>query len=214
MNYRRNELLEDQLLDEMMAEIEDPERKDQHPSVTDLIYCLTRSYLDMSTGSKPTRQTKLFFTIGLGLEKAMLSARKQIPTAGQFEGIYYHIDSLDPPNMMEFKSTRVKAGTEPENLPEGWMKQIKSYLKTQGQTKVSLVVLHIIQPEIIAWDIEFSQHEIDENWAWLQQRRSEWEVYVSKAEMPTPFRFNEPWECKNCLYLNYCKAVQTLDGKN
>ena len=211
MLYQRNEHLEDQLLDELMAEIEDPSRKDQHPSVTDLIYCLTKSYLDMKQDKiVHTRQTKLFFTIGLGLEKAMLVARRDTPTNGQHDGIWYHLDSLDHDNLIEFKSTRVKAGTEPEKLPEGWMKQIKSYLKTQGQTKCSLVVLHIIQPEIICWDIEFSQEEIDEQWAWLQNRKAEWEVYVGNGEVPRPFTFNEPWECLRCSYKFFCDATTTL----
>src|SRR3990167_3743522 len=194
----------------MMANIKDPYR--MHPSVTDLIYCLTKTFMDSEQEEvQHSRQTKLFFTTGLALEQTLLTNRRTTLASGQLEGIYYHIDSLDHTNMIEFKSTRIKAGTEPDKL--SYHKQIMAYLKTQGQTKVSLVILHVIQPELIAWNIEYTQEEIDSNWAWLQQRKDEWLVFKALGEVPTPYTFNQNWECRRCNYKFYCTAYKTIQVK-
>ena len=211
MKYQRDEGLDLQILSEMMAEIDDPTR--QHPSVTDLIYCLTKSAHD-SWGSKaePSRQTKLYFTIGLGLEKALLSGRKVEPIAGVFEGIHYHLDSIDNDVLTELKTTRIGVKKTPDEFPQGWLKQIMAYCYVTNRTTAKLVVLHVIQPEIQSWELEFTPEEVASNWNWLRSRRETWEYFRDREEYPTQFTYNEAWECKECVYKLVCDARQMTIG--
>jgi len=210
MRYTRFHGFENTILDEMMEEIKE-ERK--QPSVTSLIYCLTKGQLDQQYGANPSRTTKLYFTIGLGLERNLLVGRKKELANGELEGISYHIDSLDNDMLVELKSTRMSTSTKewaeeyfPERIPEGWSKQLKAYCKVTNRLDAYLVVLHIIQPEISCWALEFSQEEIDENWAWLISRRDSWNYFAKSNLLPPPYQYNMGWECANCSYNLICKA--------
>ena len=205
MKFVRNELLEDQLLNELMEEIKDPSRG--HPSVTDLIYCLTKSYYRLEYPDfAPSRKTKLFFVIGLGLEKALLRDSKH-PKEGIYESVYYHIDSLDYLNVTELKSTRAKQRT-PDEFPGKWLQQHMSYCKTQGVTMGDFAVIYPIPPELICWTVSYTQNEIDANWLWVQERKAIWDKAQQDKEVPTPFKYNEDWECVSCEFLMLCQAKE------
>lgn len=210
MKYSRNEDVEKVLLREMMAEIAD-ERS--HPSVTDLIYCLTKSFYNASKPVKPdeTRKVQLFFTTGLGLEKALLVGRQGEKKSGVTEGIHWHVDSLNGVNtpLMELKTTRTSMKTPFEEINPRWWKQAMAYCKATGQTKMEFVVLYVIPPELMAYDVEFEQSEIDENWNWLQSRKAVWDQALADGTWPEEYKYNEPWECKECVYAMVCEARST-----
>ena len=88
----------------------------------------------------------------------------------------------------------------------GWLKQVMGYAKTQGLTRVDFAILHLIQPELLCWTVDFEQWEIDENWKWLQDRKEIWDQAVTSGEAPKPFTYNELWECKGCSYKLVCDA--------
>ena len=205
MQFHRNEQLETQLLDEMMAEISDDSRKLNQPSITSLIYCLTKGYYDEVYGQTPDRKTKLYFTIGLGLERNLLVARKHTATEGCYEGIYYHTDAINESSLMEMKSTRMKPGDAP-SMSDNWKQQILGYLKCIGATEADFVTLHLIQPDIRAWHLEFTQEEISINWSYLMYRKSIWEYARRKEEPPAAFTYNQDYECKNCNWKLLCDA--------
>ena len=215
MQYKRDEGLEELILEEMVQGYQDPTR--QHPSVTDLIYCLTRAWYQQA-GARHSRTTKMYFALGLGLEANLLVGRKTVLAAGEFEGVHYHIDSLDQSLMVELKTTRMAPNKFPEGMPVKWLQQILSYCKTQNTTKAKLVVLHIIQAELIAWDLEFTQEEVDRNWEWVQDRKKEWYFAEESGEAPKEFTFNEDWECRDCNYKVICDSREMLRryeaGKN
>ena len=162
----------------------------------------------------------MYFTAGLGLEKVLLTSENET-LAGQYDGISYHIDGYEAENdldikqdatitsIVELKTTRMRPLATPEAAPKGWFKQIKGYCKTQGVLKARLIIFYIITPELQAWDLEFTQDEIDENWQWLLQRKQVWESSDSIA--PRQFTYNMEWECKECQYRLICDAKDSVE---
>lgn len=210
MNVTRNDYLATELLREMMAEIKE-NRGGQHPSVTDLIGCLTKSYYDTEPDNElePTDKTKLFFVIGLGLERALLVSRKNVPIYGETEGIHWHVDSLDH-GLLELKSTRANPNKGSDGFSDRWHKQIKSYLKANNLREVDLAVIYLIQPEFIVWHISYEQWELDIHWDWMQSRRLVWNEAKATKTPPKAFQWNEQWECKDCAYKILCELNSGL----
>ena len=203
MRFQRNEGLEESLLDEMLERNRDERVQ---PSVTTLIYCLTKGYYDNTMKIQPSRKTKLYFVIGLGLESVLVKP-KGIQAEGERDGIHYHIDSLDYESLFELKSTRQGPKSTPNEFSPAWHKQIKGYLyASDSGTKATLAVLHIIQPGIAVWELEYEQGEIDYNWAWLLERKVVWDQAIETNTPPTPFQYNEDWECRECVYKTLCEA--------
>lgn len=208
MRYERNEQLEMETLQRYLGDSRD-ER--EHPTLTDLIYCLTKaSYLERIQKEGrvwyPSRRTMLFFVLGLGLEQALLRERGG-KLSGILDGIPYHLDDFDDEGLMELKTTRARPNPEEPYLSEGWLKQIMGYCKTQGLTEINFVVLHLIQPEIQAWRLSFDQEEIDGNWEWLLERKKTYDHFKEKGEYPTPYEYRMEWECNGCDFATFCEAV-------
>ena len=224
MKSSRSTLLEEKILSQLMDEIYE-DRSEQYPGVTQLIQCITKTYWERVNGrGAHDRTTKLYFTIGLGLERALLKAQKEgIVISGELDGIFYHIDGMEAGGIAEMKSTRMgtRVKIDPdlppraadnykdidvEDLPSSWLKQLKAYCKVKGTTKGSLIVIHVIQPDIRGWEIEFTQEEIDKNWNYLIRRRQILEMSHEYGRPPKPFLFNEAWECKNCTWKLMCEV--------
>lgn len=205
MRVQLNDQLTTELLDELMHDIEE-DRSGQHPSVTDLISCLTKSYYNIHHGRiEHTTKTKIFFVVGLGLERALLAFRKEEMLVGQYDGIWYHVDSRDK-GLVEMKSTRASKKKHLEgDFPESWILQMKSYCKALGELAVDLVVIYIIQADIQTYRLTFTQEEIDEHWEWMKGRRDILSKAIEKSEAPTAYMYNQDWECKDCQYAIVCE---------
>src|SRR3990167_7412065 len=81
------------------------------------------------------------------------------------------------PVVHEVKCT-YKSIKKVENLDSQWMwlAQIKAYCKGKRTTLAMLHVLflcHNYKPVLRIWELEFTQQEVDENWALLKEYRSE-----------------------------------------
>jgi CRISPR/Cas system-associated exonuclease Cas4 (RecB family) len=204
MYYQRDDYLGEQLLTEAWEEFEDSTR--EHPSVTDLIYCLTRKYYDVTNPGvvEVSPQTKMMFIIGLGLESVLLTKRRMVFAAGEKYGIHYHIDSLDRDVLVELKTTRMSAKTTPDQFPESWVTQLKSYCYLAETTQAKVAVLHIIPPALNTWEIQFTREELDDHWEWMLKRKRVWDKAVETEIAPAPFVYNLDWECKNCAYKIVC----------
>jgi len=208
MEWKRNVNFEDTLLDQMWEGIKE-ER--EGISVTGLLYCLTKNFYQKQVdNAKPDRKTLLFFTTGLALEKVILDGVMQgyqKPTEGEYEGIAFHTDSFDPiTGVDEFKSTRKKMTDLPtgDDLGVEWHRQFKAYCKMHNVTKGRFIVLQVIYPDLYAFDCEYTQEEIDENWDYILARKELYESFAEKGERPTPFTTNQEWECRNCTYKMIC----------
>lgn len=210
MNVTRNDKLASTLLSEMMSEINE-NRTGMHPSVTDLIGCLTKSYYDTEPGNhlEPNDKTKLFFVIGLGLERNLLVLRKETPTYGETDGIHWHVDSLDG-GLIELKSTRANPNKGENGISDRYQLQIKSYLKANNLREVDLAIIYLIQPEFIVWHITFDQWELDTHWEWMKQRRDVWNEAKASRTPPKAFTWNQEWECKECPYKILCELNSSM----
>lgn len=211
MNVVRNDGLARELLAEMWEEIQE-DRTGQHPSVTDLIGCLTKSYYDTEETNtlEHNDKTKMFFLIGLGLERALLVKRKETPVAGVTDGIYWHVDSIDQ-GLLEVKSTRANPKRiEGGDWNERWMRQIKSYLKGVGETHADFAIVYIIQAQLDAYRLTFSQFEIDTHWEWMKVRRDVWVKAKADKKSPKAFHWNEKWECDECPYKVLCELKASM----
>lgn len=212
MKWQRNEAYEDELLQLLWEGIKEDR---SGISVTGLIYCLTKAHFEKQAGGiDPDRRTLLFFTTGLALEQVILNSvleGKQNPVAGEFEGISYHIDNWDEDLQLvdEFKSTRKSMTGFPvgDELSREWHKQFMSYLKMKGTLKGRFIILQVIRPDLIAFDCEYTQEEIDENWEWILERKAVVEEFEKLGKPPTPFMYNESWECKNCTFKMICDVM-------
>lgn len=215
MQFKRDESLEDELLDEMVVSFYEPDRK--QPSVSGMIRCITRTYYEneVSLDNKPSlsrREKQLFYT-GLALEKVALIGRQHI-LKGEFEGIQWHIDHLGTENdFIEFKSTRIKmVHDDNPTVSNHWQKQVLAYFKALGITQGHFVMLHVTGdykppfPDIRAYKVITTQEEIDANWTWIQQRAISYLKAVKEREPPTPFEWNEDWECRECPWKALCNA--------
>ena len=218
MKYSRNPDLEEELLDQMMDQIRDDTRT--QPSVTGMIRCLTRTYLDAEQPLPLNRQTKLYFSTGLAIERAILVTQRGEDIKGTLNGVAYHFDSLSQDILREMKSTRIRASTKygeytPEKFSEHWLRQFRSYCKAANTTRIQICILHLIEPELACWDVEFTQEEIDENWEWILSRAETYNAFIRLNKVPTPFRYNagsspDSYECKSCQNKIVCEAISAV----
>jgi hypothetical protein len=190
------------------------EREGQHPSVTDLIYCLTKSYWNVYSKIPESEKTRIYFVLGLALEKALIGTIESGEDAGEFQGIHYHLDLVDEQGLQEVKTTRKSAKTTPETFPNGWMKQIMGYCVATGKSEATFYILHIIQAEIKAWRIQFDPTELAMNWKWLEERKAVWDRAVVEGKAPTSYKYNEKWECRDCVYSTRCEAMKFIRDYN
>ena len=209
MKVSKNDALAKQLLDEMVAEkIED--RSGQHPSVTDLLRCLTASWWDAHRTVEHGKKKEIYFLLGIGLEKSLLAARKQNPTAGKSEGIFYHVDDFDY-GLIEVKSYRgsVKKVELPDGtfqLPDYYIRQVMSYCVMLGVSECDLGIIYIIPAEFEVYHIQFDEMELSFHRKWMHARRDVWEAAEIAEKAPESYRHNQDWECKDCQYKLLCET--------
>jgi len=190
---------------------------DKHlPHVTELIYCLTRSWYQRRKPLPFTPREVLLFSTGIGLEGVLLKRHKR-QVEGVLDGIGYAIDFLayeEYPG--ELKLTRFSAKKGPDELPMTWKRQVLSYLRCHGGVLVLLAILHLMGdyappfPMLKVWQGKALHWEIDMNWAWMLMRK---DTYIASLETDTPpeqFTYNEDWECTGCGYKLICDANQAI----
>lgn len=190
---------------------------DKHlPHVTELIYCLTKSWYQRRKPLPFTPREVLLFATGVGMEGVLLKQHKQ-QVEGVLDGIGYATDFLTYEGYPgELKLTRISAKKGPGELPSTWLRQILSYLKCNKDDRMLLAVLHLMGnyappfPELKAWQGKATQAEIDENWAWILGRRDIYMAAMGTDTPPEQFTTNEDWECNNCGYKLICDANQAI----
>lgn len=181
-------------------------------SVTSMIGCLSRTYyrnhflpIDLSP-----RETMLFST-GLGLERVMLGDHQK-SDAGEEEGISYHVDHIGDDGLIEVKSTRISTKRPPEEFSDSWKKQILAYMYALGIEQCGYVIIHLMGnysppfPTLATYQVRATQAELKDNWQYLLERKAEYEEFVKIEEVPTPFKYNEDWECNDCGFKALCDA--------
>lgn len=178
---------------------------------SELSYCLTKSYWDRSEYySPPTEHELKLFTIGFALERVMLRPHEEQPPEIVIDGISMSLDTINLFGPADLKSTRMspngRKGEDGFQFPNGWVKQFAAYCKALGILSFGVVVVHLIQPEIAAWRIQFTQEELDDHWGWLLDRSNQLESMLNSRN-PAPFETNEEYECAGCRYKLLCELT-------
>lgn len=181
--------------------------------LTDLIYCLTKSFWDKTDPLPPSEREVLLFASGLGLERVL------IPKEYKAEPILIDNIWVSPDfftNIMgELKTTRMSSKKAlAGDLPETWIEQIKGYAKASNQLSYDLAALclmgnwHPPFPELIGLRLEFEQDEIDSFWAYIMEERLPClESHLTSPYIPPlPQCYCKDWECKDCRYKMGCRA--------
>lgn len=207
------EAMLDGVLDRMLNRYDKRERwkKGEDPHLSELLYCLTSTYWqsrDKDNSISFTKKTRLMFALGVALEDVMLRPLGDSVT-GTFEGIQFEVDAeVDDQaggvDLVEYKSTRMGIKRFTEDFPIGYYRQLLGYMKMKGVLKAKFVVMFIIPPELVTWEAEVTEEEIERNWNWIKDRRDLRNRFVQTGEIPQPFTFNEDYECKACAFKLLC----------
>ncbi len=192
----------------------------EEPHLSDLIYCLTRSYWsrrDTEAGTiesmQHTPKTLLMFAIGIGLEQVLLRPQSE-PRRGVFDGVQYEMDAFTEDGwLVEYKSTRMGIKKFIEEMPEGWYRQLLGYMKIAGVAKAKLAVMFIIPAELVVWEVRAEQEEVDANWKWIVERRNVFNEFRVRGKPPTAFKYNEKWECKDCSFKVLCDIEEAKSAR-
>jgi len=201
------------LATKMLADLAEEIRLEKkHPHVTELIYCLTRSWYNRFRPLPPAPKETMLFVVGVGLEQVLLKAHRQ-HLQGEVDGIHYDMDFLDYFDQAgEMKSTRISLEKFLERMPVTWERQVLSYLHCEQHTKCTLAVVHLMGsykppfPDFMCWHGEALPSEIAGHWAWMLERKEVYLHYCEIGEPPPQFTYNEDWECGYCAYKMLCDA--------
>jgi len=238
MEFLEDPGLADEMIKGLAEELQQEEWQRKVPHLTELVYCLTKSWLNRKAPSLPSDREVLLFATGVGLEKVLLKKHRQ-HIQGECEGIHYDMDFLDyDARLGEFKSTRMSVKRPPEEFSEGWKRQIKGYLYAQAmglydsiakstggevtymipeRHEATLGILHLMGgyappfPELRAWRLTATWEEIQGNWVWLQARKELYLGFLEQSTQPKPYQFCMEWECQYCRYSFFCKACKAVD---
>jgi len=194
----------------------------EFPHATQLIYCLTKSYFDITHNTKPTNEELLLFAIGWGLERVLLETKSE---PGQKDGIHYSPDFVTlKGGKAELKTTRLsskKTEGPVYQLPDGWLKQMMAYCYANGGNEYHLVVYHIVgqwrppDPKLVGLTLEFTDEELEENWQTLLARRDFLSNALETSTPPAPYEYHlGDWECKNCRYKIICEAFTVMEERS
>ncbi|KKM99432.1 hypothetical protein LCGC14_1148000 [marine sediment metagenome] len=224
MRFTRNPEREDEIIAQFKANMEDDERKEMFPSVSDLIYCLTKAYYKQRYFPDLTdRGTILQFYTGIVIEAAIYNVKGtsvQNPTKGKYEGIFYHTDHVAGPVLEEAKTTAMTMKNAPDNIPVYQRKQVLAYMKAEGLTQGRFIIYYksgdysTRTPDIAVWDILLNPDEVEENWAWMLERKQILEDFIARDKAPTAYHYRSELgerECEGCQFSSLCELeVQGL----
>lgn len=212
-----------QLTDRMRAELYGQIRVEKPlPHVTELIYCLTRSWYNRFRPLPPTAKEVDAWVAGVGLERVLLANQRR-HVSGERDGIHYEADFVsydDTPG--ELKSTRMSMRKLPAGMPETWKKQVLSYWYIFGADEFLFAAMCLMGdyappfPSFAVWRGTATEWERSWNWIWMLTRKEIYLDHVEVGEPPQEFTYNEEWECEGCPYKLLCdanKAVREARGE-
>ena len=189
--------------------------------LTDLIYCLTKSYHDRTDPLPPTDRELMLFSVGLSLQmvlippeqNAMVLERDGILCSPDFISIGGRLSELKTTrtSMMEKnKDTGVRGY---KDLPQTWYEQIMGYSYAAGLQEYELAVLHLMGdyappfPTLMGWRLSFDREELEKYWLYIKGRKLVLEATIEVHIPPKPFQWCKEWECDGCRYKLRCDVV-------
>ena len=126
----------------------------------------------------------------------------------------------------------------PEKEHPDWVERMKGYCHAWGREKINLIVFFMVgnmqdymfwavkknggRPEkycgidMVAWELQFTEQEIADNWVEMLRRRDILEAAVA-ADVPIPMEEvnarRPEWMCKGCTYNKICHAFVASNYK-
>ena len=231
LEWSRNSALEEELFARLRRKFIHDRSGEIH--FTDTLYCLTKAYWNKTDPIPVGNATLGLFAIGFALEDVLL---KDYPITGEpaldsyvYEDVHFSPDYFTTIMVgeLDLKTTRMWAEPDgrpkqvadrPHGFPESWLKQFMGYAHRLGaqpadeRTPVPYVdyhvaILYLGPGELVAGTIRFDWEAVQLNMAYHLHRAAILEDYLDQHQPPTPFVYNEAWECKNCPYYNRCSSV-------
>lgn len=187
------------------------------PHLTELLYCLTRSWSDRFEPIASTDHELILWCIGFGLEEVLLrdSSRDAALKSVERDGVWLTPDYVAGREMVDLKSTRMyfnSAGVPSKGWPEGWIQQFMAYAAQAGRTRYAVAVVALGQANLFTGTFQFTQEELDNNWLYILGRRDAYNVFTSKRVKPQPFMWNKEWECEYCRYYLKCSVDRNKES--
>ena len=230
LEWVRNPALEEELFARLRRKYEQDRSKELHFS--DTIHCLTKSYWNKVAPIPVSNDTLGMFAIGFALEDVMF---KEYPIQEQgsvqpytYEGVVFSPDYFTTAigGEVDLKTTRMWSEADgrpkftddrPHGFPEAWLKQLMGYAHRRGPSPpdyscpveyvdYNIAIVYLGSGQIVAGTIRFAWEDVELNMAHHLHRAAILEDYLGMHEVPTPFVYNEAWECKNCQYFTRCKG--------
>lgn len=224
MEIRSDPEFAKQLL-EIIAQREFRERVGIHS--TDLVYCLNKQYLRKACPKESTAEEVLHYSLGWSTQR-WLTGSFEPETEFEVDGITVTPDTLVALGVTEGLAIpwELKATYQSSNKPIienlHWVRQICSQCYVTGTTTAKLSRLEICgnwksifgkkeeknlpensKPTLSAWELVFTQEEVDRNWEWMKQRRDQYlEIQRTGVLLPRSIAVAEgqAWECGFCVY--------------
>jgi len=226
MDIVYDDLLEDEIVRKIQEQDGD---RPEGIHVSDLLYCLDKAYYVRKLGQRELPlSTLLLFTQGRAIQD-YLTGEKGDEEPILLDGVWMTVDyarglrEADVSLPWEVKMTYMSSGKEPS---DGWIKQMMAYCKALGVLEYGLVRYSLMgdwswvykrkdraindeHPVLVCQRFTFTQEEIDENWAWLQDRK---EVLLTALDsdmlpsmlIPDFMSGDSRWQCEKCLYRKEC----------
>lgn len=221
-----------QALNNLQAGYQDDSRRDCI-HLTDLIYCLTRSWFDKRYPLPPTDEEVLLFALGWGLQKVLVPEDQEAEEI-ICDGIHLSPDFMSIGGVLaELKTTRQSSRRkneskqyEPSPFSESWVEQMKGYCYAQKLvdygpgsrmlelgSSYDLLVLHMMGnyappfPSLVGWRVTFTPEELKEFWTYMLERKVILDAAIETEMPPDPFTANKEWECGNCRYASRCQLL-------
>jgi hypothetical protein len=181
--------------------------------MTELMYCLTRSYYERLAPTQKTFEDVLTMSLGIFLERVIVPAQWRAEGKCK-DGIDYSPDFWSDAisgRLNELKTTRMSSKKADTNdWPESWIEQMKGYCYAEGLTEYGLCVVHIMgnykppMPELRTKRFIFTELELKQNWEYLLFRKEQLINCFATQVPPTPKKWCKGWECKFCQYKARC----------
>ena len=199
--------------------IERANAKERTPGlhVSDLISCRRRAWYKRRGILPPvttSQEQESIFLLGQGHHRVLQPsdyaeiAFMIIDTDAQ-ENIHGHIDAYWPQNPLwgqptEIKSTRYSSSKDAATDTPHYIEQLAAYVLGMGVTRGRLLVWYMMgnyadqrAPVLKAYDIEFSQHELD---AWREELLNRKEIILAPDPPDVLDSNHYKWECEYCPY--------------
>ena len=227
MKFEQNPRLKTELLTRLRTKYINP--RAEMPHLSELLYCLTKAAYERRSPIPVTDAELIMFCIGFGLEDVILRDDDTVaPVTVEFEGVWMTPDYvvLGPDNELDLKSTRMypdNDGSPKRGWPEGWIKQFMAYSYREAMTRLghapeyfeySVGIIYLTPARLEVGTLTWTRAEVLENWEKIATRRNIFMGLMGANQIPTPFSYNEDWECKTCRYKLRCigQASQNAGG--